>query len=684
MMAEDPSREEARQHSLDAYEILDTLPEAAFDEIVELASEICGTPIALLSFVDRDRQWFKARKGLDIRETPRSIAFCAHAILQDEVFVVPDAAEDRRFADNPVVTGDPSVRFYAGAPLVSADGHKLGTLCVIDRVPRQLTPGQSRALATLSRQVRAQLELRLKMREEARQQAKLHRSAEHERDRAVIERDRFFELSIDPMCVAGTDGYFKRVNAAFARTLGYSPEQLTSRPYLDFVHPEDVGKTAVEASTLATGGPSSVRFENRYRASDGSYRFISWTTVTVPEEAQIYAIARDVTEKKLLQEQLIHAQKMEAVGRLAGGIAHDFNNVLSVIMGFANFAQEELPETSPIRDDLQEVLKAADRAANLTRQLLLFSRKGVAAAPRKLDLNALVKDIDKMLKRIITADIELTTRAAEGLWPVRVDPGQMEQVLVNLIVNARDAMPDGGKLLIETANVFLDSEYVRAHAEVPAGEYVMFAVSDTGTGMDKATQQRIFEPFFTTKEVGKGTGLGLATVFGIVKNAGGHVWVYSELGHGTTFKIYIPRDSQQAGRGTDSIAPLNKQIHGNETILLVEDEPLVREFARRALAKLGYTIIEAGSGEDALALMDARKEPIDLLLTDIIMPGIRGHQLAAVLRERRPGLKVLFMSGYTENALDQQDILDGRVHFIEKPLSVQRLGHMVREVLDAN
>lgn len=554
---------------------------------------------------------------------------------------------------------------------------------MIDRSPRELTPLQQRALEILGRQVEAQLELRLKARESARHQEQLRVAAHRDRDKAIVERDRFFELSVDPMCVATTDGYFKRVNGAFARVLGYTADELIARPYVEFVHPEDVGKTTVEATTLASGSLPSMRFENRYRTRGGEYRWISWTSVTEPDEQLISAIARDITDKKQLEEQLIHAQKMEAVGRLAGGIAHDFNNLLSVISGFANFAQEELTANSQVRTDIEEVLKAADRAANLTRQLLLFSRKGVAEQPRKLDMNALVKDVDKMVRRIIGEDIKLASRFSDALWHVRIDPGQMEQVLVNLIVNARDAMPNGSKLLIETSNVFLDAEYVAAHADVPPGEYVMLAVSDTGVGMDKATQARIFEPFFTTKEAGRGTGLGLATVFAIVKNAGGHVWVYSELAHGTTFKIYIPRDIDTSRR-RDSISPISVTRTGTETILLVEDEPLVREFARRALARLGYTVIEAASGEEALEIMTRDARVIDLLVTDVIMPGIRGPQLAAKLRETRPGLKTLFMSGYTENALNEHDLIEGQVHFIAKPLAIQKLTSTVREILDSD
>jgi two-component system cell cycle sensor histidine kinase/response regulator CckA len=327
------------------------------------------------------------------------------------------------------------------------------------------------------------------------------------------------------------------------------------------------------------------------------------------------------------------------------------------------------------------VLKAAERATNLTRQLLLFSRKGVAAAPRKLNLDALVKDIDKMLKRIIGADIKLTTHAAEGLWPVRVDPGQMEQVLVNLIVNARDAMPDGGKLLIETANVFLDSEYVRAHAEVLAGEYVMFAVSDTGIGMDKATQQRIFEPFFTTKEVGKGTGIGLATVFAIVKNVGGHVWVYSEPGNGTTFKVYLPIADGEIIESQEVPEPVTLQ--GSETILLVEDQDEVRAVALEILRRYGYHVIEARNAGDAWLTVERHPRTIHLLLTDVVMPKMSGRELAERLLEQRPEMRVLYMSGYTENAIVHHGILDSGIAYLQKPILPELLARRVREVLDA-
>ena len=676
MNARLPDHEDERLAVLATYEILDTVPEAAFDELVELASDMCAAPIAAVSMIDRERQWFKAAHGFAVHAAPRSSSFCAHTILQDQLVIVPDTTLDPRFADLPSVR-DGSIRFYAGAPLTTASGHNLGTLCVFDHVVRELTPRQARTLECLARQVMAQLELRLTARELERHQARLR--AALERDRALEDRARFFDLSVDPMCIATTDGYFKRVNAAFVRTLGYPVDQLTSMPYLELVHEDDRARTALEAAALATGA-GSVRFENRYRARDGSFRVIAWTCVSVVDEGLIYGIARDITETRLLQEQLIHAQKMEAVGRLAGGIAHDFNNVLSVIMSFATFAQDELPPDSPVRGDIEEVVKAAERAASLTRQLLVFSRKELAEAPRVLDLDELVGDVDKMLRRIIGADISLHAHRAAGLWPVRIDAGQLEQVLVNLIVNARDAMPGGGTLVVETANVTLEPADVHTLAGVAPGDYVMLAVGDTGTGIDAATQQRMFEPFFTTKADGKGTGLGLATVFAIVTQAGGHLRVHSEPGHGATFEVYLPRAAAVV-RDPDVTHDQAAHARGSETILLVEDEPLVRAGARRALEKLGYAVLDAGSAEEALALLQARTAPIDLLVTDVIMPGMRGPQLAAAVSARQAGLKVLFMSGYTEKPLDASALGDGQLHFIAKPFTVHRLGRTVRAVL---
>jgi PAS domain S-box-containing protein len=673
--------EEARLAALEAYKILDTPPEAAFDDLVRLASDICGTPIALLSLVDRNRQWFKAAVGLVSSETPRSVAFCAHAILQDGVFTVPDAQADDRFADNPLVTSDPNVRFYAGTPVRTKDGIKLGTLCVIDRVARELTPLQKTALETLGRQVEAQLELRSKMREAALMEAQLRAAALRERDHALAERDRFFDLSVDPMCIAGTDGYFRRVNSAFELALGYSVPELLSRPYIEFVHPDDIGKTATEASSLAAGGLPSVRFENRYRAKDGSYRWIAWTSVTVPDEKLIYATARDVTERRQLEAQLLHAQKMDAVGRLAGGIAHDFNNILSVILSYAQMIIGDLKPGEPFRADIEEIKTAGLRAAELTRQLLAFSRQQVLES-RVLDLNETVGGMERMLRRLIGADVELTLLPSTELWKVKADPGQIEQVLMNLAVNARDAMPMGGKLTIETKNVELNDEYARMHHDVRPGPYVMFAVSDNGTGMDRQTLARIFEPFFTTKEEGKGTGLGLSTVFGIVQQSGGHVWVYSEPGHGTTFKVYLPMVAGAVER-TASERPSPQSARGSETVLLVDDDEQVRAVARSILRRSGYVVLEASNGGEALLICEQHSAKIHLLLTDVVMPRMSGRQVAERLGVLRPDMKVVFMSGYTDDAIVQHGVLESDVPYFQKPITPDKLARKVRQVLDA-
>jgi PAS domain S-box-containing protein len=386
-------------------------------------------------------------------------------------------------------------------------------------------------------------------------------------------------------------------------------------------------------------------------------------------------------ERTALQEQLRQSQKMEAIGQLAGGVAHDFNNLLTVIHGYSELILTSLDENSRLRQDVREIIHASERASSLTRQLLAFSRKQVLQ-PKVLDLNAHVSNMDKMLRRMIGENIELMTLLAKDLGRTKADPGQVEQVILNLAVNARDAMLNGGKLTIETANVELDENYARSHIGVTPGHYVMLSVTDTGVGIAREVKERIFEPFFTTKEKGKGTGLGLSTVFGIIQQSGGNIWVYSEPGLGTTFKIYLPRIEED----TESLKPSavsTKSLQGSETILLVEDEEIVRKLACTILQKNGYKVLEAPNGEEALRIVQGQNgNPIHLLVTDVVMPGMSGRQLADRLERLRPEMKILYISGYTDNAIVRHGVLEKGINYIQKPFTLEGLARKVREVLD--
>jgi two-component system, cell cycle sensor histidine kinase and response regulator CckA len=395
--------------------------------------------------------------------------------------------------------------------------------------------------------------------------------------------------------------------------------------------------------------------------------------------AFLTVIIRDVTERRQLEEQFRQAQKMESVGRLAGGLAHDFNNLLTVIGGHADLLRGRLQPEDPLHRRISLIQEAAAHAADLTKQLLAFSRKQVLA-PQVLELNGIVAELEPMLRRLIGEDIDLATAPARGLGNVKADPAQIKQILFNLVVNARDAMPQGGKLTIETENVELDAQYARLHPDVSAGTYVVLAVTDTGIGMDTETRSRIFEPFFTTKAAGIGTGLGLATVYGIVKQSNGAISVYSEAGLGTTFKVYLPRVLEPADHV--ATAPAAGGRGGSETILLVEDNEMVRTLTCEILKRQGYTVVEAQHGADALDLARRYHGPIHLLLTDVVMPEMSGPELVSRLAPLRPQMKIVYMSGYTADAMDHQGMLDDGIEFLAKPIGMDTLVRKLREVLD--
>ena len=489
----------------------------------------------------------------------------------------------------------------------------------------------------------------------------------------------------DAIVITDRAGIMEWVNPAFTQLTGYTAEEafgkkigsLEKSGKHDQAFYKDLWDTALAGRVW--------RGEIINRRRDGSLYTEDQVVTPILDASgaitHFVAIRRDITERLQLEAQFHQAQKMESVGQLAGGIAHDFNNLLTVINGMSELVLVQVRQDDPVHADVQEILHAGERAATLTRQLLTFSRRQILES-RVLNLNTVVAGLERLLRRLLGEDVDLVVVLTPGLDQVKVDPGQIEQVITNLAVNARDAMPQGGQLTIETQNVTIDEDYARQHGvAVPPGSYVLLTVSDSGVGIDEATRTRIFDPFFTTKGPGKGTGLGLSTVYGIVKQSHGFIWVDSEVGHGTSFKIYLPQVTEAAG--TDRPEPTVVSSSGTETILLVEDNAELRKLATRFLEPAGYTVLLASTGEEALQLLERHEEPVHLLLSDVVMPGMSGRQLAERLAQTRPGMKVLYMSGYTSDTILRHGVSDAQVPFLNKPFTVAALLRKIREVLDS-
>jgi PAS domain S-box-containing protein len=521
-----------------------------------------------------------------------------------------------------------------------------------------------------------------------------HRQADEALRKSEARFRRLAESGIIGIVTADIHGRITEANEAYLKMVGSSRQELLAGDlrWIDLASPEFGEANTGSLKQLQSTGVAPPWETETFR-KDGS-RVPIVVGAAMLEYPNCIAFTTDLTERKRAdaarvraeealwhsEEQLRQAQKMDAVGRLAGGVAHDFNNVLSVILSYGEFLLGDLKPADPMRTDVEEICKAASRAAGLTRQLLLVSRQQVGE-PKVINLHEVITGLDTMLRRILGEDVELVSLAPKSSGRVKVDPSHIEQVILNLVVNARDAMPTGGKLTIETANVVLDEAYALSHLPTRAGPHVMLAVSDTGTGIDRETQKRIFEPFFTTKERGKGTGLGLSTVFGIVKQSGGNIWVYSELGKGTTFKVYLPRVDEDV----DVLRPppALTTLRGTETILLVEDEEQVRTIALNILRRQGYQVIAAQNAGDALLICERHEGPIDLMLTDVVMPLMSGPELAKRLALPRPEMKVLCMSGYTDDSIVRHGVLETGVAFVQKPITPALLTRRVREVLDA-
>jgi PAS domain S-box-containing protein len=503
-----------------------------------------------------------------------------------------------------------------------------------------------------------------------------------ERKKAEETFRKAFNANPEPIAIGTiSEGRYIDVNESFLRVTGYRREEVighTSAELKFWERPEDRAKLVAALRKQGSARNTEIVFCTK----SGEHRTAldSSEIIEVAGQKCMMSILRDTTEQKLLERQLRQAQKMEAIGQLSGGIAHDFNNLLSVIIGYSGVIEESLSADDPLKKKCEQIKKAGHSAASLTRQLLAFSRQQVLES-KVLDLNTIVLNVDKMLRRLIGEDIDLTTALDPTLGHIKADQGQIEQVIINLVVNARDAMPQGGRVTIETANVELDEDYARRHPPQLPGSYVLLAISDTGTGMDAETQARIFEPFFTTKEIGKGTGLGLSTVYGVVRQSGGHVWVYSELGQGTTFKIYLPQTEQGVRLENPNASLLKSQRHA-ETVLLVEDAEAVRELTRSLLTESGYTVLEAEHAEKAIEIAQTYKGHIHLLLTDMVMPGMNGRALAEKLILIRPDMKVIYTSGYT--GFSRSAVVDSELVFLSKPFTKELLLSKLQDVLYAD
>ncbi len=487
----------------------------------------------------------------------------------------------------------------------------------------------------------------------------------------------------DMIAVVEIDGRRIYNSPSYERILGYTLEELQATSSFEQIHPDD-RQLVKEAATETRRTGIGRRIEYRMRHKDSSWLILESTASTVLDAEgrvdKLVIVNRDITARKKLEEQLRQVQKMEAIGRLSGGIAHDFNNLLGVIIGYSEILQERLPSKDPLRESADEIVAAGKRAASLTRQLLAFSRQQVLE-PKILDLNEVVSDMEKMLRRLIGEDIELVTSRDPMLGRIRADQGQIEQVIMNLVVNARDAMPQGGKLVIATANREMDETFVKRYPyPVQTGPYIVLTMTDNGTGMNAATKARVFEPFFTTKEKGKGTGLGLSTVYGVVKQSGGYIDFDSEPGEGTTFRIYFRRVNdpvESEGPATEAQPPAREA----GIVLLVEDEASLLRLTRNLLEMSGYTVLEAKDGTEALRISQEYAGAIDLLLTDIVMPGINGRALAQQLSQQRPDMKILFMSGYTGQGIGEKEYLERGHLFLQKPVTRETLTRKVSEAL---
>jgi two-component system, cell cycle sensor histidine kinase and response regulator CckA len=690
-----PENESERLAALRRYDILDTPPEADFDDFARLASQICGMPIATITLIDAARQWFKSNIGMEANETPRDISFCGHTILGSEVLEVPNALEDERFRDSPLVTGAQKIRFYAGAPLVTPDGLNIGALCVLGQTPHHLTPKQREMLVVLSRQVVHSLELRLagrriKWLNENLEQLVAKRTEELAKD--IAERKRAEESNIrslallratldstaDGILTIGSDRQILSFNEIFVK-MWRIPSDLLAANSDDLAIEWVLEQLKTPEHFLAKvrdlyDHPLAESFDV-LEFKDGRV-FERYSRPMLDEGRPLGRVwsFRDVTEKKKIEARFMRTQRMESLGTLAGGIAHDLNNSLAPIMMVAGLLRERYPNEANLVDTVES---SAKRGADMVRQLLTFA-KGVDGERLPVNPQGLLKEMSKIIEGTFPKNIQLRTVYGKNLEAIRGDATQLHQVLLNLCVNARDAMPNGGILTLEAENTEIDATYASAIPDAKPGRYVVWRVTDTGTGIPPEILERIFEPFFSTKGPEKGTGLGLSTVIGIVKSHGGFAQIYSVPGQGSTFAIYLPADkpcdpesSAPPSSGTD--------FRGRgETILVVDDEANVREAVRAVLTSLNFKVAMAANGTEALVQAAEKRAELRAVITDQHMPGIDGLTLARVLKGMLPEVAIIVASGRIEEQEKKQFKTLGITAVLDKPFTQKKLEEALR------
>jgi two-component system, cell cycle sensor histidine kinase and response regulator CckA len=677
-----PKNEAERLAALRRYDILDTPAEEAFDDFTRLASQICATPVALISLVDTDRQWFKSKAGLDLSETPRDVAFCAHSIQESTLLEVPNALKDERFRTNPLVVGDPNIRFYAGAPLTTPDGFKIGALCVIDRVPRQLSPEQRAAMEILGRQVVAQMELRRLNQQleqvvrertvELQQQQEFSHELMENLVEGVVACDAEGKLTIFNKTARewhGTD--VRRVPPEeWSRTFdlreidGITPLPTDSIPLLRALRGERVRNA--EISIVVKGAAPRLVLCNGDALIDAD-----------GHKTGAVVVLHDITQRRKAEQQLLRVQRLESIGTLAGGVAHDLNNTLAPILMVTGLLRVKYPKSMELIDTVEA---SAKHGADMVRQLLTFA-KGAEGARLLIQPRDLLTEMEKIIRGTFPKNIRLRTSYANELHPILGDAIQLHQVLLNLCVNARDAMPKGGTLTLKVEPMELGAASHSSVAEARPGRYVVCHVSDTGTGIPPEILERIFEPFFTTKGPDQGTGLGLSTVIGIVKSHDGFVRVHSEPGHGSTFSIYLPFAADETG-DTCPLALVEEEFHGHgETILVVDDEAGVRQAARAVLTAMGFQVITAVDGVEALIHATEKRSELSAVFSDLHMPRMDAIAFVQAFKRLSPEAGIVIMSGHMEKLEANEFRKLGVSTLLNKPFTQKTMMGALKGVL---